>query len=143
MNPPEFKLKVEHQLEMRGAWKDKSREVFGLVREVAVESRTVEMAEMQRHQTPAGQVNSRGPSSMKPFPGASAGGAVDKASTAVVTCFDCRKPGQFARNCPLHTFRSKGFSPPAEGRGNGGHGSSTGRGRPPPPAQQQRPQQQR
>ena len=143
LQPPEFKLKVEHQLEMRGAWKDKPREVFDLVREVAVERRTVEMADKQRNQTRTGRVNLRGQSSTKPFPGVSAGGAVDKASTAVVTCFKCRKPGHLARNCPLHTFHSKVSSPPAGGRGNGGHGSSTGRGRPPPPAQQQQLQQQR
>ena len=29
LNPPEFKLKVEHQLEMRGAWKDNPKEVLG------------------------------------------------------------------------------------------------------------------
>ena len=88
-------------------------------------------------------MNLRGPSSAKQFSDVSAGGAVNKASTAVDTCFDCRKPGHFARNCPLHTFPSKAYSPPAGGRGNGGHESSTGRGRPPPSAQQQRPRQQR
>ena len=92
LNPPEFKLKVEHQLEMRGAWKDKPQEVFYLVREVAVAWRAVEMADKQRHQTRTGRVNSRGQSSVKPFPGVSAGGAADKASTAVVTYFECRKP---------------------------------------------------
>ena len=143
LNPPEFKLKVEHQLEMRWIWKDKPKEVFDLVREVAVAWRTVEMADKQRHQTRTGRVNSRGQSSAKPFPGVSAGGAADKASTAAVTCFEYRKPGHLARNSPLHTFPSKASSPPAGGRGNGGHGSSTGRGRPPPPAPQERPQQQR
>ena len=143
LSPPEFKLKVEHQLEMRGAWRDKPKKVFGLVPEVAVAWRTVEMADKQRPQTSTGRVNSRGPSSAKPFPGVSVGGAVDKASTAVVTCFECRKPGHLARNCPLHTFPSKASSPPAGGWGNGGHGSSTGRGRPPPSATQQRPEQQR
>ena len=128
---------------MRGAWKDKPKKVFDLVWEVTVEWRTVEMADKQRHQTRIGRVNSRGQSSAKPFPGVSAGGAAVKASTAVVTCFECRKPGHPARSCPLHTFPSKTSSPPAGGRGNEGHGSSTGRGRPPPPAQQQRPQQQR
>ena len=143
LNPLEFKVKVGHQLEMRGVWKDKPKEVFNLVREVAVEWRTVEMADKQRHQTRTGRVNSRGQSSMKPFAGVSAGEAVDNASTAVVTCFECRKPGHLARNCPLHTCPSKSFSPPAGGRGHSGHESSTGRGRPPPAAQQQRPQQQR
>ena len=107
LNPSEFKLKVEHQLEMRGAWKDNPKEVLGLVREVAVAWRTVEMADKQRHHTRTGRRNSRGPSSAKPFPGVSAGGAVDKASTAVITCFECRKPDHLARNCPLHTFSSK------------------------------------
>ena len=60
-----------------------------------------------------------------------------------MTCFEGRKPGHLARYCPLDTFPSKGSSPPAGGRGNGGHGLSTGRGRPPPLAPQQRPQQQR
>ena len=31
LNPPEFKLKVEHQLEMRGAWKDNPK-IIGLAR---------------------------------------------------------------------------------------------------------------
>ena len=44
-NLPEFKLKVEHQIETRGAWKDKHKEGFDLVREVAVEWRTVEIAD--------------------------------------------------------------------------------------------------
>ena len=60
LNPPEFKLKVEHQLEKRGAWKDKPKEVLGLVREVAVAWRTVEMADKQRHHTCTGRGNSRG-----------------------------------------------------------------------------------
>ena len=143
LNLPEFKLKVEHQLEMRGAWQDKPKEGFWLVREVAVAWPTVDMAEEQRHQTRTGRVNSRGQSSETPFPVVSAGGAVDKTSTVVVTCFECRNPDHLARICPLHTFQSKASSPPAWGRGNGGHGSSTGRGRPPPPAPQQRPQQHR
>ena len=87
LNPPEFKLKVEHQLEMRGACKDKPKEDFDLVREVAVAWRTVEMADKQRHQTRTGRVNSRGQALAKPFPGVSAGGAAEKASIAVATCF--------------------------------------------------------
>ena len=116
---------------------------MGLVREVAVAWRTVEMADKQRHHTRTGRGNLRGPTSAKPFPGVSAGGAVDKASTAVITCFKCRKPGHLDRNCPLHTFSSKASASPAGGRENGGHGPYTGRGRPPPSAPQQRPQQQR
>ena len=92
LQPPEFKLKVEHQLERRGALKDKPKEAFHLVREVAVEWRTVEMADKQRHQKRTGRVNSRGRSSAKPFPGISAGGAVDKASPAVITCYLFRMP---------------------------------------------------
>ena len=141
LNAPVFKLKVEHPLEMRGAWKDKPKEAFDLARKLAVEWCTVEMADKQRHQTRTGRVNSRGQSSAKPFPGVSAGGAIDKASTAVVTCFECLKPGHLARDCLLHTFPSKVSSPPEGRRRNGGHGSSTGRARPPPAAQQQRPQQ--
>ena len=120
---------------MKGAWKDKPQKALDVVREVPVEWRTVEMADKQRHLTRTGRVNSREQSSAKPFSGVSAGRAADKASTAVVTCFECRKPGHPARNCPLRTFSSKASSPPAGGRVNGGHGSSTGRGRPPPPAQ--------
>ena len=56
LNLPEFKLKVEHQLEMRGIWKDKPIEAFDLVREVAVEWRTVDIADKQRHQTRTGRV---------------------------------------------------------------------------------------
>ena len=128
---------------MRGAWKNKPKEVFDLVREVAVEWRRVEMADKQRHQTRIGRVNSRGQSSAKPFPGISAGRAADKAPTAMVNRFECRKPGHLACNCPLHTFPSKASSPPAGGPGNESHGSSTGRGRPQPLALQQRPQEQR
>ena len=54
---------------MRGAGKDKPKEVFDRVRNVAVEWRTVEMADKQWHQTRTGRVNSRGQSSAKPFPG--------------------------------------------------------------------------
>ena len=61
----------------------------------------------------------------------------------MVTCFECRKPGHLARNCPLHTLPSKASSPPARGRGIGGHGSSTMHGRRPPPRPQQVQQQQR
>ena len=64
LNPPEFKVKVEHQLEMRGAWKDKPKEVFDIVQEVAIAWRTVEMADKQRHQTRTGRVNSRVQSSV-------------------------------------------------------------------------------
>ena len=115
LNPPEFKLKVVHQLDIRGAWKDKPKEVFDLVREVAVEWRTMEMADKQRHQTRTGRVNSRGQSSAKPFPGVSA-----KASTALVTCFECRKPSHLARNCSLHTFPSKGLLAARGGAGKRG-----------------------
>ena len=100
---------------MRGAWKDKPKEVFGLVREVAVAWRTVEMADKQQHHTRTGRGDSRGQSSAKPFPGVSAGGAVDKASTAVFTCFECRKPSHLARKCSLHAFPSKPSTLSAEG----------------------------
>ena len=129
LNPPEFKLKIEHQLEIRGAWKDKPKEVFSLVREVAVAWHTVEMGDKQRHHTRTGRVNLRGQSSAKPFPGVSAGGAVDKASIVVVTCFECRKPGHLARNCRLHTFPSKGLLAARGGAGKRGswvvHGAWT------------------
>ena len=46
---PEYKVKVESKLDMKGHWKDKPDEVFGLVQEVAIEWRTVELADKQRH----------------------------------------------------------------------------------------------
>ena len=113
LQPPEFNLKVEHQLEMRVAWKDKPKEFFHLVREVAVEWRTVELADKQRHQTRTGRVNSCGQLSAKPFPGVLARRAVDEASAAVVT--ERHKPGHLARNSCLSTFPSKASSQPARG----------------------------
>ena len=132
LNPPDFKLKVEH---LRGAWKDKPKEVFDLVWEVAVEWRTVEIAAPNTYCSGV-RAGSR-PRSR--FPAYRLVGRPIKASTVVVTCFECRKPGHLARNCPLYTFPSTASSPPAGGRRNGGHGASTGHGRPPRPAQQQRP----
>ena len=49
MQPLEFNRKIEHQFEMTAAWKDKPKEVFDLVRELAVEWRTAELADRQRH----------------------------------------------------------------------------------------------
>ena len=85
------------------------------MREVAVAWRTVEMADEQRHHTRIDRVTSRRQSSAKPFPGVSASEAVDKASTKMITCFECREPGHLARNCPLHTLISK-TSSSARGR---------------------------
>ena len=51
LHPPEFKVKVESKLDMIGHRKDKPDEVFDLVREVAIEWRTVELVDKQRHQT--------------------------------------------------------------------------------------------
>ena len=75
--------------------------------------------------------------------GKSAGGAVDKASTAVVTYFACYKPGHLAHNYPQNKFPVKTSSQPAAGRGNGAQfgGTFTGRGKQ-QPQRQQRPQQQ-
>ena len=58
LHPPEFKVKVESKLDMKGHWKDKPDEVFDFVREVAIEWRTVELADKQRHQTRAGRATS-------------------------------------------------------------------------------------
>ena len=80
---------------MAGHWKDKHDEVFGLVREVAIELRKVELADKQRHQTFAGRATPRGKPSVTQLAGKSAGGVVDKASTEVFTCFECQKPGHF------------------------------------------------
>ena len=75
--------------------------------------------------------------------GKSAGGAVEKASTAVDTCFECQKPGHLARNFPLNKFPVKTCSQPVAGRGHGDQfeGSFTGRLQP-PQQRQQRPQHQ-
>ena len=81
LHPPEFKVKVESKLDMKEYRKDKPGEVFDLVREVAIEWRTVELADKQRQQTRAGRASLRGKSSAKQLAGKSAGGAVDKAST--------------------------------------------------------------
>ena len=48
---------------MKDHWKDKPDEVFDLVREVAIEWRTVELADKQHHQTRAGRATPRGKSS--------------------------------------------------------------------------------
>ena len=50
LHSPEFKVKVESKLDMKEYRKDKPGEVFDLVREVAIEWRTVELADNQRHQ---------------------------------------------------------------------------------------------
>ena len=81
LHPPECKIKVESKLDMKGHWKDKPDEVFDLVREVAIEWRTVELADKQRQQTRAGRASLRGKSSAKQLAGKSAGGVVYKAST--------------------------------------------------------------
>ena len=66
-------------------------EVFDLVREVAIEWRTVELTDKEPLQTRAGGATPRGKSSAKHLAGKPAGGAVDKASTEVVTFFECQK----------------------------------------------------
>ena len=119
LHPPEFKVKVESKLDLKGHWKDKSDEVFDLVREVAIDWRTVELADKQRHQTRAGRTTPREKHPAPQLGGKSGGGAVDKASTAVVTCFECQKPGHLARNCPLNQLPVKTSSQPAVGRGSG------------------------
>ena len=139
--PPEFELRVGNKLDMKGPWKDKPDEFFDLVRKVAIEWRTVELANKQRHQTRAGWTTPRGKSSAKQLAGKSAGRAADKASIEVVTCLECQKLGHFDPNCPLTKFPVKVSSQPAVGRGNGGQfgGSFTGRGQP-LQQRQQRPQ---
>ena len=91
LHPPEFKLKDESKLDTKSQRKDKPDDVFNLVREVAIEWRTVELCDKQRHQTRAGRATPRGKSSAKHLAGKPAGGAVDKASTEVVTFFECQK----------------------------------------------------
>ena len=81
MHPPEVKVKVESKFDMKGHWKDNPDEVIHLVREVAIEWRTVELAEKQRHPTRAVRVTPRRKPSAKELVGKSAGGAVDKDST--------------------------------------------------------------
>ena len=120
LHPPECKIKVESKLDMKGHWKDKPDEVFDLVREVAIEWRTVELADKQRHQTRAGRTTTRGKPSVTRLAGQSDGAAVDKASTMVVTCFEYQKPSHLPRNCPLNKFPVKTSSQPAAGRGNTG-----------------------
>ena len=117
LHPPEFKVKVESKLDLKGHWKDKSDEVFDLVREVAIDWRTVELADKQRHQTRAGRAAMRGKLSATQLAGKSADRAVDKASTEVVTFFECHKPDHLARNYPLNKFPLQTSSQPAAGRG--------------------------
>ena len=105
---------------MTGAWKDKPDEVFDLVREVAIEWRTVELADKHRHRPRAGRAVLRGKSFPTPPGGTTTGGRVDKPATEVVTCFECKKPGHLARNCPLNSFPVQASAPPYVGRGNGG-----------------------
>ena len=73
---------------MKGQWKDKPDDVLDMVREAASEWRTVELVDKQRHQARAGRMTPRGKPSATQLAGNSAGGAVDKASIAVVTCFE-------------------------------------------------------
>ena len=46
--PPEFKLKVQSKLDMMGGWKDKPDNVIELIREAAIDWRTVEQADKRR-----------------------------------------------------------------------------------------------
>ena len=111
LHPP----KVESKLDMKGHWKDKPDDIFDLVRKVALEWRTVELADTQSHQKRAGRATPRRKPTSKQLAGKSAGRAVDKASTVLVTCFECRKPDHLARNCPLNIFPAKTSSQPAWG----------------------------
>ena len=49
LHPPECRVKVDSELDMKGHWKDKPDEVFDLVREVPIDWRTVRLADKQRH----------------------------------------------------------------------------------------------
>ena len=95
LHPPEFKLKGESKLDIKRNWNDKRTKVLDLVREVAIEWRTVELADKQRHQTRTGRPSPRGTSKQP---------AGDKASTEVVTCVACKRPGHLACNCPRIIF---------------------------------------
>ncbi|CAB1096113.1 unnamed protein product [Ectocarpus sp. CCAP 1310/34] len=57
--PPEFKVEVESKLDMQGSWKDNPELVFEIARDVAVEWRTVELADRQRGQSRGGGVQAR------------------------------------------------------------------------------------
>ena len=48
LHPHEFKVKVQHVLDMKTGWKDKPDDVFDVVRAAAVEWRTVELADKRR-----------------------------------------------------------------------------------------------
>ena len=73
--PPECRVKVESKLDMKGHWKDKPEKVFDLVRDVAMEWCTVELADKQRHPTRTGQVTPRGKTSATKLAEKSTGGA--------------------------------------------------------------------
>ena len=120
LHPPEFKVKVDNKLEMKSHWKEKRNELFDLIREVAIEWRTVGLADKKRHQTRAGRATPGGKSSGKQLAGKSAGGAVDKASTEVVNCFECRKPGHLDRKLPSEQFPVNASSQPDPERENEG-----------------------
>ena len=66
---------------MKAHLKNRPDDFLDLVREMAIEWRTVELAEKQRHPTRAVRVTPRRKPSAKELVGKSAGGAVDKDST--------------------------------------------------------------
>ena len=138
LRPPEFKVKVQHELDMRSGWKDKPDDVFDVVRAAALDWRTVELADKRRSDANGGTAGSaaRKSSSRDSRKEKPKSGGGTPASADLVTCFECKKPGHVARNCPLTLFPAKPSSQTAPGGGNTARGASAGRS-----AQQQ--QQQR
>ena len=58
LRPPEFKVKVQHELDMRSGWKDKPDDVFDVVRAAALDWRTVELADKRRSDANGGTAGS-------------------------------------------------------------------------------------
>ena len=113
--PPEFKLKVQSKLDMMGGWKDKPDNVLELIREAAIDWRTVEQADKRRGENAFGGKSRKATPSAKSSTAKS--GARGTAADKLVTCFVCKKPGHVSDNCPVRRFPATSQQSGASARG--------------------------
>ena len=128
LKPPEFKIQVQHQLDMRSGWKDKPDDVFDVVRAAAVEWRTVELADKRRGEASVAK-SARSSTGRATRYDRRQQGKSESTSNELATCSECKKPGHATQNCPLKLFPAKPSSQNSStGGGQTARGASGGRG---------------
>lgn len=105
---------------MKTGWKQDPDAVFDVVRAAAVDWRTVELADKRRNDAgakPASNKDSGRSSVSRTERRRASGGESKSTPTDLATCFERKKPGHIAQNCPLKLFPAKPSSQTAPGRG--------------------------